>query len=88
MSAEVTPARRRVLAALARAAIAPGEMLWAELIVRCRPTPVNVLAKVVHDLAGDGLVEADGNQMSDSVRLTSVGSELVDTLGLPWAVRT
>lgn len=85
---DVTAAERRVLTALARAAVDPGELLWRELFVRVRPTPFEVLVKVVRDLEADGWLEVEGDSMQDAVRLTADGGALVNALNIAWAVRT
>lgn len=85
---DVTAAERRVLTALARAAVDPGEFLWRELFVRVRPTPFEVLVKVVRDLEADGWLEVEGDSMQDAVRLTADGGALVNALNIAWAVRT
>lgn len=89
---DITPAERRMLAALARAAIDPGELLFRELVVRLRPTPLQVAAATVDRLAGKGLITVEGRDGAlrpyDTVRLTRAGADVVNALGLPWAVRT
>jgi predicted methyltransferase len=84
----VTDAERRILTALAGAAIDPGELLWRELVVRVRPTPMHVVGDVARMLQRRGLVDCEGENLDDAVRLTRAGADLVDRLGIAWAVRT
>lgn len=86
----LTDGERRVAAALALAAIDPGELTWRELLVRVRPTPTQSLAAITKRLRSRGLVELEdwNGTTYETVRLTAAGADVVNALSLPWAVRT